>query len=313
MTDETMNLYMDKCKLFINFMIGQQWSGLSKSDVVKWLDNFKEYSKREQYIAHKLLVNLIYFSEDDVLGTLRDGIHKCLYHDVILENQIRSDFGTSQQKLSNILSSELSDSCFIPLLDSDSPHESGNYVSRLLVTKGLISASQSVFLDKIYRKYINNPFSNLIIVDDCVGSGDQMRTFWSESKIEMDGKEILLREFCSINNIKTYYITLFGYNRSIEELKRQFTDITICCVRELSDHERVLLDNSYIWSNREELEDAIMLFKDVSETYGFPLYGYKELDFAFIMHQTIPDWSLPILWKQRVDWNLLMRRKNSDV
>lgn len=308
-----MNLYIDKCKLFINFMIGQQWSGLSKSDVTKWLDNFKDYGKREQYLAHKLLVNLIYFSEDDVLDALKDGIYKCLYQDVLLENQKKSDFGTSQQMLANKLSSKLNDSCFIPLLDNDSPHESGNYVSRLLVTKGIIKTWQSVFLNKVCLTYTNSPFSNLVIVDDCVGSGDQLRTFWKESKVIFNNHEMSLRDFCATNNIQAYYITLFGYNKSIETLESEFRDLKICCVKELSDQQRVLVDNSYIWKDTNERDEALQLFKEVADIHEFPLYGYNDLDFAFIMHKTIPDWSLPILWKQRTEWNLLMRRKNSDV
>lgn len=310
MTEEEMKLYIDKCKLFVQFMCVQQWTGLSNESIAKWLNNFNEYSLYEKYLAHKLLVNIIYFSESDVIDTLKNGIFKCLYHDLILKKQIESDFGLSQQKISNIINTKLSESCFTPLLDSDSPHESGNYISRLLVQHGIIRDKQSVFLRNIPETYKQKQFEDLIIVDDCIGSGDQLRDFWEHAFI--DDKKCYLRDFCDTNKISVHYITLFGYDKSIQDLKNELQDLDLCCVRELSDNQRVFLNNSYVWKDEKELQDAIELFKSIKNEYDIPLYGYKKLDFAFIMHQTIPNWSLPLFWKKRNGWELLLRRKNSD-
>lgn len=312
--DEIETLHINKSRAFIDFMLSQQqWSGLTKIDVEQWLSNFRELQPKEMLLVYKLLTNLIYFSEKDVLEALKEGIHNCLFYNVILERQKAVNFSMSQQALSVITKQELRKACFIPLLNSESPHESGNYVTRMLVQHGIIQTNQSMFLGKIATAIREQKFSRLVIVDDCVGSGDQLKEFWNTAVVNDNGNIILLKNYCAQNDINANYLTLFGYNKSIEALKQTFHDLNICCVRELSDIQRVFADNSYIWSNNNERDEAISLFKNMTDNCGIPLLGYKGLDFAFIMHQTIPDWSLPLLWKETADWKLLMRRKNSNA
>lgn len=314
MTDETLNLYINKCKSYVEFMLSQQqWSGLTKEETEVWLGNFRDLNLEEKYYVYKLLANLIYYSEKDVLEALNEGVFSLLFNKDVLEKQITTDFTLSQQTLSNTIKTELRKTCFVPLLDSDSPHESGNYVSRLLVKNGLINAKQSMFLDKIVPAFKSGQFSNLVIVDDCVGSGEQLRTFWSEALVYEGNKEIALNSFCIARNIKAVYLTLFGYDKTIEKLKINLPKLKICCVRALSEAQRVFSDYSYVWSDEDELRKAISLFLSLTKNNGIPLYGFADLDFAFIMHQTIPDWSLPLFWKENSDWKLLMRRKNSDA
>ena len=314
MTDESIQLHINKCKNYIDFMLSQQqWSGLTKAEIELWLNNFRDLELYEKYLVYKLLTALIYYSEKDVIDALNEGIHSRLFNDKVLNSQISTSFSLSQQAIQNIVRCELHKSRFIPLLDKNAPHESGNYVSRLLVQQGMIETRQSMFLDSVGNAFAADPFKNLIIVDDCVGSGDQLREFWKSAKVPIEGALIPLSVFCLEKRIKAYYLTLFGYDQSIAKLNEEFNDLDVCCVRTLSDSQRIFSENSYVWANNTEREKAIDLFSTLTKEHGIPLYGYKNLDFAFIMHQTIPDWSLPLFWQEMPGWNLLMRRKNSNV
>ena len=314
MTEESIQLHINKCRAYIDFMLSQQqWSGLTKAEVEQWLSNFRDLELYEKYLVYKLLTSLIYYSEKDVIDALNEGIHSRLFNDKVLARQMSAAFGLSQQAIQNIVKDELYKARFIPLLDKNAPHESGNYVSRLLVQQGMIEARQSMFLDAVGEAFVEAPFRNLIIVDDCVGSGDQLREFWKSAKVSVNGSTTLLSTFCLENHIKPYYLTLFGYDQSILALEQELEDLSVCCVRTLSDSQRVFSKNSYVWANDTERENAIKLFSALTEEHGIYLYGYKGLDFAFIMHQTMPDWSLPLFWQKTPDWNLLMRRKNSNA
>lgn len=313
-TTESIQLHINKCKVYVDFMLSQQqWSGLTKAEVEQWLSNFRDLDLYEQYLVYKILASLIYYSEKDVIDALNEGINSRLFYDVVLDKQISTGFSISQHTIQNIVKEELLETRFIPLLDRNTPHESGNYVSRLLVQQGIIQPKQSIFLDALGDEFQKGPFKNLVIVDDCVGSGDQLRDFWKKAEVSVSGSTIPLAAFCLENHIKAQYLTLFGYDRSILTLEKEFKDLTVCCVRTLSDSQRVFSKNSYVWANEHERQQAIELFSTLTADNGIPLYGYKGLDFAFIMHQTIPDWSLPLFWKKTPDWNLLMRRKNSNV
>lgn len=313
MTNEAIHLYINKCKLYVDFMLSQQqWSGLTKAEIENWLSNFCDLEISESYLVYKLLTHIIYYSEKDVLDALREGINSRLFYDVIIAKQVETDFSLSQHALSSIIKTELHNSRFIPLLDSNAPHESANYLSRLLVQQGLIQPTHSIFLNALGDAYRNETFKNLVIVDDCVGSGDQLRNFWNSANVSFDGKDIPLGTFCSNNHINVYYLTLFGYDQSIRALTEELSCLKICCVRSLSDSQRVFSEKSYIWTDEDERRKALDLFSDLTTKNGIYLYGYKKLDFAFIMHQTIPDWSLPIFWQENANWKLLMRRKNSN-
>ena len=143
----------------------QQWSGISKADIGNWLRNFSDLSIDELMLVYKLLTNIVYFSEADVIDALRQGVFKCLCYDVILKKQRDNCFSLSQQALKGIQKDELNKTCFCPLLSSDAPHESGNYVSRLLVQQGIIDSHQSMFSNKLSSAFKSRPVSHLVIVD----------------------------------------------------------------------------------------------------------------------------------------------------
>ncbi|MBE6700401.1 MAG: hypothetical protein E7582_00720 [Ruminococcaceae bacterium] len=307
------DLYINKCKAFIDFMLSQQqWSGITKANIDSWLSNFKGLTHEEQELVYKLLTNIIYFSENDVTEALRIGVYNCLSYSDILQQQKDSNFSTSTHTLKNTHKSNINKACFVPLLDSGAPHESANNVCRILVQQGIIPAEKSMFLDQVPSLLKSGQVNNLIIVDDCVGSGDQLRTFWEETRVKDDDNSITIKDLCKKYGAKANYLTLFGYNKSIEDLRDEFPDLNIFCVRQLSDQHRVFSDSSYIWKSDEEKATAFDLIDSLAKNAGIPTYGYNNLDFAFVMHKTIPDWSLPIFWKENCDWKLLLRRKNSN-
>lgn len=307
------NLYINKCKAFIDFMLSQQqWSGITKAAIESWMGNFKGLTHEEQELVYKLLTNIIYFSENDVTDALKIGVYNCLSYADVLEKQKASNFSLSTITLKNTHKSNINKSCFVPLLDSGAPHESANNVCRILVQQGIVPAEKSMFIEQVPALLKSGQVTNLIIVDDCVGSGNQLRTFWEETRVNDDGSAISIKELCQKYGATANYLTLFGYNNSIEELKKEFPDLNIFCVRELNDDLRVFSDTSYIWKDNEERARALALFDALAKNAGIPTYGYSGLDFAFVMHKTIPDWSLPIFWKENGDWKLLLRRKNSN-
>lgn len=307
------SLYINKCKTFIDFMLSQQqWSGLTKANVDSWLSNFKGLTHEEQELVYKLLTNIIYFSENDVTDALKIGVYNCLSYCDVLEKQKNSGFSTSVHALNNLHKANINKSCFVPLLDSGAPHESANNICRALVQQGIIPSNLSVFIDQVPSLFKTKRIKNLVIVDDCVGSGDQLRTFWEKTRVNDDGNLLAIKDLCCRHGVQANYLTLFGYNKSIEELRKSFTDLRIFCVRELNDQHRVFSDLSYIWESEEERARALVLFDSLAKNAGIQTFGYKHLDFAFIMHKTIPDWSLPIFWKENSDWKLLLRRKNSN-
>jgi len=309
--DEEIKIHINRCKLYIDFMLSHhQWTGIHKEDVNRWINNFSGLSDDIISFAYTLLVNIIYYSEADIIVALKEGVKNLLFKEIILQEQKKMHFRLSPQALYSILNDELRASYFIPLLDKNAPHESSNFMLRLLTQNNIIEANQSVFLRDL--KIERSKYIRIVIVDDCVGSGDQLIEFWSRNaKINIDGSEYLLRDYCKLNqNIEVNYLTLFGYENNINALKNRLLGIKVFCVNLLLDKQRVFSNESYIWQG-EELFRARAMLECLLNEKGVPLLGYKDLDFAFIMDKTIPDWSLPMLYKETSDWKPLLRRKST--
>lgn len=157
-------------------------------------------------------------------------------------------------------------------------------------------------------------------MDDCLGSGQQITTFWREQKLakKVDGKLVLdsgplLRSWCKANSIDTYYLTLVGYAPNIEEYQHLFGDLKICGMELLDNTHRVFDGLLTYWTDVQERAIAHNFFNNVCLQNSICMYGYNDLDFAVIMHKTIPDWSLPLFWRANPDqsWSILLQRKNS--
>jgi len=304
-------MYVNKCKSYINFLIAcQQWSGIQKEDVDRWISNFKDSSEEAVILAYTILINIIYYSEADIIAVLKEGVCNRLYIDVILKKQIEADFSLSAKALDNVLKDELDASCFIPLLDMDAPHESANSMLRLLVQQNIIQADQSVFLKNINLS--NSKYKRIVIIDDCVGSGEQLREFWNEKAVVNVGDvKMLLKDYCVLNpDMKVDYITLFGYSESIHRLRQELLGLRIYCVHNLVDAQRVFSSESFVWQGKD-LSHATNVLKDVLDEKGVPMLGFNDMDFAFIMNGTIPNWSLPMFYKETSDWSPLLRRKST--
>ncbi len=299
--------YIDSTSLFVKFMIAsKQWSSLSLREVNIWKNNF-DSNLVSQYYSSRLLSHFLYYSEHDMELMLKKGVEDIIVNSVILQEQLKSNFSCLPQDLSHIYNSEISKTLFIPLLDKNKPHESGNQMARILVQKLGISQSNTTFhydLSDLHSKY-----TRVVIVDDCIGSGHQFTDFLDTAQTRDNS---FLMKWCSDNNIQLFYLSLIGFKNTVERLNNTMTNISIHCVQLVDECLRVFNDESYVWTDKSEMINAKEHIQSILNSVEVPLMGYNNLDFLVAMHSNIPDWSLPLLWKSRDNWQLLMRRKNSD-
>ena len=301
-----------KYKIYIDFMLKNgYWSGVGKPEIDSWLNNFKENSLEEKYYIHRLLTNMIYLSEKDLVNNLKEAVTSRLHREILLREQISRDFILSQAAKRDLITSIMEKTYFTPLLINGAPHESANYLLRFLVQEEIISPSQSINLGAIPQLVSEGKLQKIIIFDDCLGSGQQIQEFWTQAQID---DQTLLKNYCQTNGIEVCYLVLFGYDLGIKDLGElsEMAELKIYCMNTITKNQNVFDENSYVWEDSMEMEKAYAFFEGVAKEFNFPILGYKNLGFAFIMHRTIPDWSLPIFWKNRCDWKPLLKRKGSN-
>ena len=90
-----------------------------------------------------------------------------------------------------------------------------------------------------------------------------------------------------------------------------YTVANISFAEVLDESHRIFTSNHLCWEDAEEQQTVRTLLETELSKYGIRLMGFHDLDFAVAVHDTIPDWSLPMLYKNINGWNMLIERKDS--
>ena len=251
----------------------------------------------------------MYYSEENIIELLHDGVYNKILGEEIKDKLFRnSNICLLKSELESNIKNELDQTLFIPLLDGDKPNESGNTMIRYLVHKLNIKSVNTDFHFNVSEEKIQK-HKRIIIVDDCIGSGDQLNKFWN---INMHVQKI--KNYASQYSIPIYYLVLIGYEKQILDLQihEELLGLRIVICDKLQECNRIFSAENNIWSDNEELDFSINYFNCIEKSIGINRLGYKNLDFAVFIHNIVPDWSLPIFWQQNSDWKALLKRKNSN-
>lgn len=300
--------YLDDKMHQLRVVCQSQWDYLNYSDLLNWLeDNFAD-DVEGRYYATKILLHTVYYKKKDIERLIEYGLDEKIYGEIVKAELICNGniYISNSEALSKVNALKES-TFFIPLLDSEKPHESGNSIIGDLVHKHYFNKEQVDFHFKVDEEKLSK-YKILVFVDDCIGSGSQLKKFWNSEPIQK------IRRICETYKIKIYYLVLVGYNKNLEILKKENKvegiEIVVCDL--LSDKNRVFADDNIIWNNDDkEREKAILYFEGIKKNKGVSFTGFKKLDFAVILHDRLPNWSLPIFWKDKLGWKNLLRRKTS--
>lgn len=300
------NEYIDNSKVFFDFLLHtHQWSNITPVEYNKWLSNFDGIPDGE-YIACRLLNRLLYYSDKDIKKLLVDAINDVYSQQVVLPLQLSKGFSSLPSENEYEINASIKKTLFIPLTTYGDPGASGPYVMRCI---------HNYYKPRVYSSYVSDiinskdiPYDRIIIVDDFVGSGEQFSDFWEYAEIKDNTP---LREWCHNHKLQATYLALIGYEETLLELQSRFNDINISFAEVLDESHRIFAPSGLCWENDEERERVQQLLKSELDKFGIKLLGFHDLDFAVAVHDTIPDWSLPLLYKNINGWNMLIERKDS--
>lgn len=307
MTDKIdMTQYVDHSMVFFDFLMNiNQWSNISSNEYKKWLSNF-DTVPNGHYIACRILNRLIYYSDKDVKKLIVDTINEIYNRQVVLPLQLAKGFSSMPSENEYEINEAIKHTLFIPLCLYEDAGASGPHIMRTIhnyYKPQVPSCTVTNILDSMCDSY-----DRIIIVDDFVGSGEQFREFWETAEIK---DHTLLREWCVKHHIQANYLALIGYEKTLKDLNEEYNDISIIFAEVLDETHRIFSSANHCWDTPEEQETVRDLLKDELSKYGIRLFGFNELDFAVAIHDTIPDWSLPLLYKNNNGWNMLIERKDS--
>lgn len=286
-----------------------QWDGVAESDVTNWLANFVD--ERGKYYAVRILKHLVYYSENDLEKLLRRGIFDLiLSREVLRDRLIPSAFSIIYTAAAAEVLRRVERTLFVPLLARPGPDESGLQVARML-TQRLGLPQQNVVFPWNLASLNYRSYDRVIICDDCLGTGRQIQDFWLQA--QEGSPDLALRQICAKAGWQSYYLCLVGYANRIQQIATELTSLRLVAAEELTDKNRVFNQGSNFWDTEEERLAASLYFQNLEQSRGVPQYGFQGLDFGVILHRTVPDWTVPMLWHPSPAWKILLPRKDSHV
>lgn len=293
--------YIERNQPLVEFFVKtDQCGGLSIPLLRRWLSNFPD--DKGKYFAVRMLKHFLFYSDNDVLRLLQFGFEYFVKEKKARQRMLKSNFVMMPSILNPLLQEELNDTIFIPLLSDNKPTESGEEIIRLLSKKLQISDSCCMFHWDLTDEVVDR-VSRIVIVDDNIGSGDQLETFW---KYPLD---LYCNDFDQMLNkfsLEIVYLSLVAVSGTIDRLRVQFPKLSVIASEEVDESYSVFSDRSYFWRTLEEKEEAKDYIQTLAEERGVPFLGHKSMDYAVMIGKYIPDWVLPIFWKSAADWQPLI-------
>lgn len=234
-------------------------------DINRWILNF---APEHQLLAVKLLENLHYWNQEVVKEYCRR-----LYHSL------------QQRGIQN--------PCFVGW---GSAAKSGAFISYYFrIANNLSSDIFFNFTD--ITKLANSQFDAIVFLDDFVGSGNQVVTFWTNIKHHLDGSK---------KTPKTIYLGLAGFESGKRNIQEK-TGIVIELGYQLTDLDQAFSPTGIF--DYYEAQNA----KDVMEKYGTSLFpehplGYAKSQALVAFFYNTPNNTLPIFWSAKNNWFPLFER-----
>ena len=307
MTPEKYSDYIERNQPLVEFFCRSgQWSGVEIPDIRSWINNFQD--EEGKYYAVRLLKHFIFYSENDMIALLHRALFQSFFERECLNKILQSNFTCLPSIAQAALDPEIRSTVFIPLLSANKPHESGEAITRLLVRQLQIPSSNVLFHWDFTDSILKNT-KRIIIVDDNIGSGDQLENYWTSPERLPYGTFNELRNQFDLDII---YITLLAVQETCKNLNECIANLRIIACEELTSKHRVFSDDSIFWNSIAERDKALNYISQVVKERGLSLMGYADMDYAVSLHKTIPDWTLPIFWKETINWKPLIRRNNLD-
>jgi len=301
-------LWRDWVRKKVEFYIWTgKWDNVTIAALNAWLANFGD--EGEKY-ALALLNHFIYYSALDERRLCQYAIANVVFRDHLLNIDRSNSFSCANEVLSRELNDRIKETQVVPLLSEGNPTESGNAIARVYTTTGLIPENQVIRPDQILPCIYQGSCKRFLFVDDFLGSGDQLVSFWNEPSILLSagGEKVALANISKRHtNISFEYIALVATACGLQNVEQKTLGLKVHFCEELSDEYGAFSANSIFFDKSEDREACKAYLETLCQARHIHARGYHELDFAIAFHHGTPDSCLPIFWEKSDTWTPLFQ------
>ena len=231
-----------------------------------------------------------------------------LYDESLVRVKMREAFGIVTRNIRTVIESgsRTRRDVVVTALE-DSAAKSGLTYCRLFASENQIWSESVIPIQLLERRLeSNNYYQRVVIIDDFSGTGRTLTNgLQNHMKVLMRANEL---------GIRIVVVVVAGFGQTRDRLQKFVDDndldgdVYFC--DELGSEDRVFLDHSHFYANKDEMHRA----KQVAESKGVALeprhpLGFNGTQAAIAFYQSCPNNTLPILWSANNDWFPLFARQ----
>lgn len=286
-----------------------KWDNVSAAQLNAWLGNFDEEGQKW---ALALLNNFIYYPARDVKQLCKYGLTKVVFHTQLLGIDQSQAFCCTDGALNQELAERIRETRLVPLLSEGNPTESGNTIARAYTTVDLVDEQQVIRADEILACIDEKSCKRFLIVDDFMGTGEQLKDFWNEpfSWLRVNGKDMSLAQISAEHtDISFDYLVLVATDPGLKYVKNRVPGLTVFFCEKLSQEYRIFGDDSIFFETLDDKQACTRYLENLCQQKGIHFTGYQGLDFAVAFNHGAPDSCLPLFWENNANWTPLFKRR----
>jgi hypothetical protein len=235
---------------------------------------------------------------------------KVVFRDKLLNIDQSHDFCCPDEVLLKELSARIQETKIVPVLKEGNPTESGNNIARIYTATGLIKEDQVIRPDDIISNINQGACKRLLFVDDFLGSGKQLDSFWNEKHRWLRIKNQTLAQICRQHpNISFEYVALVATSQGLKNIEGRVTGLKIAFCEKLSDEYQVFGNDSIFFETLEDRKACQNYLQKLCRQKKIRVMGYRGLDFAIAFHHGAPNSCLPLFWDESTTWSPLFERR----
>ncbi|SDQ29846.1 hypothetical protein SAMN05428982_0522 [Pseudoxanthomonas sp. CF385] len=277
------------------------WPATSTFDPRGWLKNFRAEEERHALCC---LNAFIFVSAEITDALLVSAFHNLSAHKQLIErhgSQHRDQWRAFRDKL------------VATYVEARNPNasESGPHFARLARHKLDLPQSQIFTPEAALRVMAVEPDRPVLLLDDFIGSGDQVTSAWTHHRDVWPGETSTYRDVVAQHNSTIVYCPLVSTFEGSEVVRRECPSLLLMPAHELDARENFVHEDSLFWPPGMR-DSGIEFIRAASARAGIPdseCFGYKGQALALAFEHGVPDATLPIFWHESENWQPLIRRR----
>lgn len=310
---ERMKDFIDMVKNDLFFYIDEGFWSKPKLDVIEnWFQNFS--SLEERYCASKLIHKFVYYSEEDILRLLDFCLYEKIMKRDVLKLEKEKSFSVKSEDIERVEEQFFESAYVLPLSTGNLSESSFAMLRYLTVEIGF--PESNVLKPWDLKSETLSKAKNLIIIDDFIGTGKQIKDFWNLESIVLDG---VSKPCCylkdTFSNLELDYLCLVATEEGLNHFRIADEsgyrgDLRVSYGEVLGGKFKVFGRDSMYFEN-EEIDRCKDILRELCHSKGINFLGYEGVDYAIAFHHSIPDCSLPLFSTQTTNWNYLFINKKT--